>query len=198
MDLIQTPLGRVVDLSEGAKTLRCYAFEVSLSALGAIVRSKRSEDKLRGFNEVASQMRDWSRELERAAGEIGLLTAERVQLVSDLVRRRRASELLERAADGARAADLLSAGRGRERAALAALEGDMKRVSQRLKEALDEIVQLGMMASVLARAALIEAASGSEPQRRALTVASQEFATYASKVNDAVAHITAQYRAEVA
>lgn len=189
-------LQRVVELSEGAKSIRRYAFEVSLSALGAIVRSTRSEVQLRGFKEVASQMRDWSRELERAVADITVLTSRQVRIVSDLARRTRLASLLERASIEPQAALALEASRALEQRALRNLRGELRGLGSRLEEALHAIVQLGMMATVLSRAALIEAASGSDDERRELTIASQEFRDYASQVNDAIANMLVRHRSD--
>ena len=95
-----TALARVVELNEQAKVLRRYAFEVSLSALGATVRSSRSGSEQRGFNEVAGQMRSWSRALEGAVLHINGLSARRVHIVSDLARTTRLSGLLAKASAG--------------------------------------------------------------------------------------------------
>lgn len=189
-----TALEHVVELNEGAKAIRKYAFEVSLSALGAIVRSTRAGTNLRGFNEVASQMRDWSRDLELAVQQVTVLTAQRVSLVSNFVRRSRLVALLDKAGETPSAGGALSDCERRTREEIAGLRAELKRVGRTLEDAFEGIAQLGLMASVLSRAALIEAASGTESQRRELTIASQEFASYAESVNGAISQILSRYR----
>ncbi len=189
-----TALEHVVQVNEGAKAIRKYAFEVSLSALGAIVRSTRSGTHLRGFNEVAMQMRDWSRSLEGAVLQVTVLSAERVQRVSDLARRARMAALLEQACRETSARPLLAEAIRVEQFEIANQRRKLETAGGALGIALDTIAQLGLMASVLSRAALIEAASGTDAQRRELTIASQEFAGYAERVNEAIAEIRARHR----
>lgn len=184
-----TSLGTVVRLNECAKTMRRYAFQVSLSALGAMVLSSRTGSELRGFNEVALQMRNWSRDLEDAARAVTLLTARRVRMVSDLLKQDRLRGLLRRAAAASgrqtRLTDCL-AQRDRD---LSALSAELRSADGRIADSLDAIMQLGLMASVLSRAALIEAAGGNSHQRRELTLVSQEFASYAERVNDTLTQV---------
>lgn len=182
-------LNGVTRLNECAKTMRRYAFQVSLSALGAMVLSSRTGRDMRGFNEVALQMRNWSRDLEQAAQAVTLLTARRVRMVSDLLKQERLHQLLQRAAmTQTSEARLRASLRDREQA-MSALRSDLRRGDDGIAESLDAIVQLGLMASVLSRAALIEAASGNNNQRRELTLVSQEFASYAERVNDTLLEV---------
>jgi hypothetical protein len=184
----------VVRLNECAKTIRRYAFEVSLSALGAIVLSSRTGSELRGFNEVASQMRNWSRDLEAAVKTVTLLTTQRVRQVSDCLKQTRLQDLLRKAVRGSATDRHLRAGLALQDAALAKVHADLRQGDAVIADAIAEISQLGLMASVLSRAALIEAAGGSGSQRRELTLASQEFSRYAERVNEAVLTASAQYR----
>lgn len=184
-----TALERVVELNEQAKVLRRYAFEVSLRALGATVRSSRSGTEQRGFNEVAGQMRSWSRALESAVQEITGLAARRVHIVSDLARVSRLSNLLAKAGAGqADDAPIVQCAL-RERSVSDGLEAQLRQTDALLEESLDGVAQLGLMASVLSRAALIEAASGAAQDRQELSLASREFATYAESVNAAISVI---------
>jgi hypothetical protein len=176
-------LDSVVRLNECAKTMRRYAFQVSLSALGAMVLSSRTGGVLKGFNEVALQMRNWSRDLEQAAGAVTLLTVRRVRMVSDLLKQRRLQGLLLRAAGAHGAGPQLGACLAQREQALDALRTELRRADDGIAESLDVIMQLSLMASVLSRAALIEAAGGNNHQRRELTLVSQEFASYAERVD---------------
>ncbi len=183
-DELARPLAMVVALSESTKQLRRYAFEVGLSALGAIVRSSRAGDQLRGFKEVASQMRGWSAELANLVEALNVRCAQSVRLESDLLRRTRLLTLFEQAAGGSHARQLMAAAHERESCALRGAREQLARSNSGLLELLEQLVQLGMMASVLARAALIEAGSGGEHERNELSIASREFASYAERVND--------------
>lgn len=187
-------LAGVVQLNECAKTIRRYAFEVSLSALGAIVLSSRIGNELRGFNEVALQMRNWSRDLEAAVRSVTTLTALRVRQVSDELKQTRLQGLLRKAARGADTERYLMAGLRSQQVAMAEVHAELVRGSGAIADAIDEIAQLGLMASVLSRAALIEAAGGNGNQRRELTLVSEEFARYAERVNEAISSVRSQYR----
>lgn len=194
---LATALEHVVELNEGAKSIRQYAFEVSLTALGAIVRSKRGNLDLRGFNEVASQMRDWSRELDGAVQQITALAGTRVRLVSHYVRLSRTVALLDKASVQSTRGGHLGACRESEQQKLASLRSELRAVQRSLDDALESIAQLGLMASVLARAALIEAASAREPrQRRELSIVSQDFASFADQVNGAISELLARNRTQ--
>lgn len=181
----RTALEHVVARNENAKAIRRYAFAVSLSALSAIVRSSRAGGALSGFTEVAMQMRRWSRDLEEAVQGVAALTAAQVRTVSDCIRATRLLALLHQAAERAQDAAIVHERHAQESRHLEALRGTLRRTGQQLDEALDGIAQLGLMATVLSRAALIEA-SGSGQLQHELTVASQEFATYAARVNDTI------------
>jgi hypothetical protein len=184
---VASELEQIVDLSERAKSIRGFAFEVSLSALGAIVRcSVAGENRLPGFNAVAVQMRHWSRDLEAAVQQLNASIAARVLLITELVRSSRQQALLRAAQERTGNALLISDACRRVAEHHAGLEVQLRGADSDAGEVLAAIEQLGMMASVLSRAALIEAASGASGQRDALTVASKQFATYADAVNDAI------------
>lgn len=179
----------VVQLNECAKTMRRFAFQVSLSALGAMVLSSRTGGELRGFNEVAQQMRSWSQELEQAAQAVTLLTARRVRMVSDLLKQERLHGLLQRAAAATGPARRLAGCLSEQEQSVRNLMLELRGTDDGIGQALDAISQLGLMASVLSRAALIEAASGNGHQRRELSLVSQEFATYADRVNETLTKV---------
>lgn len=189
-----TPIARVVELNERAKVLRRYAFEVGLRALGAIVRSRLSDSALRGFDEVATQMRGWSRELEAAVREINALSTQRVRVVSDVVKATRLSTLIGKASDAQGARRFLGDCSVREQDVLGRHRAQLRRLDDRLSETIDAVAQLGMMASVLSRAALIEAAGGGALQRHELSISAREFAAYAAQVNEVVSAMTALIR----
>lgn len=189
-----TTLLEVVELNEAAKTIRRYAFEVSLSALGAIVRSSHAAAQLRGFNEVASQMRGWSRDLENAVVHVNTLTGQRVRWVSDWTRASRLLRLLEKTRQALNDSSVITARIEDEARLVMQLGAELRRVDDQLDDALDEIGRLGLMASVLSRAALIEVASGGSAEQAELTVCSKEFSAYAERVNDAVTATRARRR----
>ncbi|MFO0628240.1 MAG: hypothetical protein U0325_21890 [Polyangiales bacterium] len=178
---IGTALAQVVALNEGAKAIRRSAFEVNLRALGAIVQSRRAGASLRGFSEVSTQMQRWSESLEAAAARLTKGCTARVRVVSDDARRGRQQALLRRA--------LASSARSAEAAALPgedAAPAALRRSSREVRVAVSALQELGLMATVLARAALVEACEGNEQQRRDLSEISREFAAHAEDVNAVV------------
>lgn len=176
-----TALARVVALNEGAKAIRRSAFEVNLRALGAIVQSRRAGTALRGFAEVSTQMQRWSESLASAALRLAEGCTARVRVVSDDARRRRQRALLLRALEGASARFEGEGPRPDDAPAM-----DLRRSAREVRVAVAELHELGLMASVLARAALIEACEGDAAQRRDLSEISREFATHADEVNAVV------------
>lgn len=175
-----TALARVVALNEGAKAIRRSAFEVNLRALGAIVQSRRAGASMRGFSEVSTQMQRWSESLEAAARRLAAGCTARVRVVSDAARQGRQRSLLHRA--------LLGAGRVDPSAARVddGASGELRRSAREVRLAVAQLRELGLMASVLARAALIEACEGDAAQRRDLSAISREFAAHADDVNAVV------------
>ena len=84
-------LGQVVSLNEASKSLLTRSFEINLRSLNAIVQSKRSGGRLRGFDDVSSQIRTWSRELHQQLEELGRLGRGAVGLASFLIRNQRST-----------------------------------------------------------------------------------------------------------
>jgi methyl-accepting chemotaxis protein len=177
-----TDLGAVVAMNESAKAILDASRQVNLRALDAMVRGQRAGEALRGFAEVSSQMRQWSRELDTAIRQVSELSGQQVQLVSALVRQRRLLTLLTAAAqdESARSAlgEALSRwGQEHERA-----QRELHHFERKLMTILEEIEQLGLMACVLARAAAIEAASGTPQQCLELGIVSKEFAEHSERI----------------
>lgn len=176
-----TALAGVVALNEGAKAIRRSAFEVNLRALGAIVQSRRAGQALRGFAEVSTQMQRWSETLASAAQRLTEGCTTRVRVVSDDARRSRQRALLHRALEGSsRGLDAESLGLD------VAPPKDLRSSAREVRLAVAELHELGLMASVLSRAALIEACEGDAQQRRDLSAISREFAVHADEVNAVV------------
>lgn len=165
---------RVTSLNEAAKELISRSFRVDLLALDAMVQSKRGGGSLRGFDEVSSQMRSWSRDLHRELEELRHLSREVVVNVSTASKEDHLLRLLARAA--------ASTGDELATKAVALREtGQTERGQQlnvrwrRVLSSLGDLDQLGMMAVVLSRSAMIEASSGNPEQRAQLNDVSQEF-----------------------
>lgn len=178
-----TELHRVVALNECAKIILDDSHQVNLRALDAIVRSMHAGAELRGFATVSQQMRVWSRELQIAVQHVTKLMAERVGLVSRLVKRRRLARLLVATAgsdsDAATAlAQVLASAQHEAEAA----EEELKRLRRVIRGALEDLQQLGLMACVFSTTALIEASAGSAEQRRDLSNVSKEFGERSEQV----------------
>lgn len=89
--------GWVIALSEASKKLVTHSFQVNLLALAAIVQSRRAGQSLRGFDEVASQMRRWSVDLHTELEKLRGIGREAVSLASQLTKAARLVDILERA-----------------------------------------------------------------------------------------------------
>lgn len=164
----------VVELNEAAKQLIARSFKVNLLALDALVQSKQTGCTLPGFDEVSSQMRMWSRDLHSQLETLAELSREVVSKTSSFSKEARHLQLLQLAATYSNdshvrqtAADMAQRQSGREYA--------LKQHWRRLRAALADLDQLGMMAIVLSRSAMIEAASAAGEQRAHLTNVSREF-----------------------
>ncbi|MES1183609.1 MAG: hypothetical protein ABUL60_07320 [Myxococcales bacterium] len=165
---------RVISLNEAAKELIARSFRVNLLALDAMVQSKRGGSSLRGFDEVSSQMRRWSRDLHVELERLATLSQRVVVAVSSLSKEAHLLGLLARAAaasPGGAAAEVVE----RRRQADTEHQSELRRLWRAVDEVLSDLDQLGMMAVVLSRSAMIEASSGSSEQRAQLSDVSQEF-----------------------
>ncbi len=172
---------QVVRLNEAAKQLMARSTRVDLLALDAMVQSKRGGGSLRGFDEVSSQMRLWSRELLQQLGELGVLSASLLRQTSLRSKQMRKLDLLSLAVKESNNEALRSAHERLQReheALCSALQADARRT----QNLLSDIDQLGMMAIVLSRSAMIEAASGDEQQREQLSKVSVEFYQHSESV----------------
>lgn len=187
-------LARVVELNEGTKRILWVSHQVSLRALDAVVRSTRAGAALRGFVAVSSQMREWSRELHAAVRQVSGLSAAQVCNVSALLREERRLSLLELATPSKQHGGTLLQATQRARALKASLELNIVRTSSDTTRSLEELQQLGLMASVLSRAALIEATSGNAEERSDLSEVAREFATHAEEVTTIVQDMLSQHR----
>jgi hypothetical protein len=170
----QVNFKRVAALNEAAKELIARSYQVNLLALDAMVQSKRGGSSLRGFDEVSSQMRRWSRDLHADLERLAALSRQVVAEVSTASKEGHLLRLLERAA--------LSSSHETARETLVqrqAIQQDrsqtLVRLWRKVVDVLGDLDQLGMMAVVLSRSAMIEASSGGAEQRAQLGHVSQEF-----------------------
>lgn len=187
-------LATVVELNEGTKRILWVSHQVSLRALDAVVRSTRAGPALRGFVEVSSQMRDWSRELHAAVRHVSGLSAAQISNVSAVLREERRLALLELATPSKQYGASLLQATQRARELRASLEINVARVTRDTARGLEELQQLGLMASVLSRAALIEATSGNAEERSDLSEVAREFATHAEEVVSIVQDMLSQHQ----
>jgi hypothetical protein len=167
-------LGPVVALNEAAKGLFQRSFEINLRALDAIVQSKRSGGALRGFDEVSTQIRTWSRELHAMVDGLGALGREAVGLASRFLVERRRGRLIAAAARGSRAVGAAQQLAVVERR-LEERQRDLAGMRRRIISKIDDLDQIGLMACVLSRSALIEATAASGAEREQLNHVSRDF-----------------------
>lgn len=173
--------GWVIALSEASKKLVTHSFQVNLLALAAIVQSRRAGQSLRGFDEVASQMRRWSVDLHTELEKLRGIGREAVSLASQLTKAARLVDILERAR-GTRADTALERALERRRHSVEELDARIAGARRRLIGCVDDLCQLGLMATVLSRSAMIEAATASPLLREQLSQVSREFYTNADWV----------------
>jgi hypothetical protein len=178
--------GRVVALNEACKQLLARSFQVNLLALDAMVQSKRGGGRVRGFDEVSSQMRMWSRDLHAKLEQLGELSAEVVQRTSLLTKEAHVLRLIGEAVrssghPGAQRA--LDECRDARDASSHALAIDWRKIM----ELLSDLDQLGMMACVLSRSAMIEACGAGPELRTQLDHVSREFYANALSVVEILA-----------
>jgi len=173
-DIDSSELRRVVELNEAAKALLRQSFEINLRALDAIVQSKRGGGALRGFDEVSSQIRLWSRDLQEKVESLWALGRSAVTSASHLLQTRRVEAILERAVAGKRDT---WAGRSLEASSqvVAGHLAELKAAWRRILDAVDDLNQLGLMACVLSRSALIEASTATDGEREKLVNVSRDF-----------------------
>jgi hypothetical protein len=172
----------VVALNDASKVMSEHSREVRLRALDALVRSaKDSSAALAGFREVSPQMRRWSDDLSAQLTRIRKLSGDSVTQESYYRTLKRRGRLLAEAAlkSGNPALKArLDAYRQKERAAQ--LERN-KRLAATAQE-LDELRQLGLMAIVLSRTAMIEASAANPKDRAVLSSVALEFGEHADAV----------------
>lgn len=172
----------VVALNDASKVMSEHSREVRLRALDALVRSaKDSSAALAGFREVSLQMRRWSDDLSAQLTRIRKLSADSVTHESAYRTLKRRGRLLEAAAklsNNAAMKDRLDAYKARERTAQ---KERNKRLSTAAQE-LDDLRQLGLMAIVLSRTAMIEASAAQPADRVVLSSVALEFGEHADAV----------------
>ncbi len=165
----------VIVLNEGAKAVLDRAFHVNLRAMDALVRSRRDGSALRGFAEVSSQMRHWSRDLYGELERLSLLTRDTVEGVSRLAKHGRRVRILQEAlaqSSGAYGVEKALSGLVQRRDAE---QQALRNKWGKVQLALEDLNQLALMACVLSRSAMIEASAGSRDQRARLGQVSREF-----------------------
>lgn len=189
-------LSGVVELNERAKRVLGDSHQIRLRAFDAIVRGIQGGARLRGFATVSEQMRGWGSELQTAVTELNKLTGERIALVSRVVKERRLANLLASAARTAPARAALAAIVTRVDEQLDALASELRRNRRRVRNALEDLRQLGLMACVLSTAAQLEAAAGNAEQFRDLTLVAKDFAERSNVVNETIRGMLARDRDE--
>lgn len=165
---------RVVALNEATKELLRRSFEVNLLALDAMVQSKRGGGTLRGFDEVSAQMRMWTRDLHEKLERLATATGSVVSHMSEATKEAHLLRILEAAARESGDAQIRASQRALE-SRHAAITASARADWRKTRDVLDDLDQLGMMACVLARSAMIEATSAGPELREQLDHVSREF-----------------------
>jgi hypothetical protein len=175
---------RVVALNEGAKLVLRRGFEVNLRALDATVQSRQQAGALRGFDEVASQIRGWSRELCAQIETLSALSRQAVELTSEFVKSTRQARLV-RAATQSSSDESLRKVMSEVEERVQSSDSRIREQWRKIRAELGDLNQLGMMATVLARGAMLESVYAAAPeQRERLMQVSKEFYENAEGVSD--------------
>jgi len=172
----------VVALNEASKTMSEHSFEVRLRALDALVRSvKNSGAGLPGFREVSLQMRRWSDDLTAQLEGLRKVCVEAVDFESKHRTLERRAKLINAAAHQCTHGEL-----GACVDSFVLREKDSRKVRRKqfevTLEQLDSLRQLGLIAIVLARTAMIEAAAAEAEERVVLSQVAREFGEHAAAV----------------
>ncbi|HWA72883.1 MAG TPA: hypothetical protein VG937_11130 [Polyangiaceae bacterium] len=178
---------RVVRLNEAAKRLLKLSFQVNLLALDAMVQSKRAS--LLGFDEVSSQMRRWSRELHENLEHLARVTARALAATSLSSKERRILAIVSDAADGSESEAMRAV---RERLSEKQEESltSMRRDWRLVMNVVHDLDQMGMMACVLSRSAMIEATGAAPELRVQLELVSRTFYDNSQSAADILRDLT--------
>ena len=179
---------KVIALNEGSKELLARSASVNLLALDAMVQSKHAGGNLRGFDEVSSQMRSWSQELHQQLLGLSQACQELVVAASYASRDARVLRALELSRVG-KHGERLDQALEQQQQRVAARRTHIRQLQRRAADVIADLNQLGMMAVVLSRAAMIEAASGTDEQRVKLGEVSQEFYRHSEAVGERLAKL---------
>jgi hypothetical protein len=179
---------RVVELNEAAKVLLSRSFRVNLLALDAMVQSKRGDSSVPGFDEVAAQMLGWSRSLHALLQRLGEASAAVVMGTSAAAKEQHLLRILGSAAELSQERQARAAFALRSAEQDSAAEG-LRHGWRRVDELLTDLDQLGMMACVLSRSAMIEACSAGPELRRQLDDVSRDFNVHAQAVVDIISNL---------
>ena len=185
-----------VALNEAAKHLLELAYRVNLLAIDAMLQSKRGGALLPGFDEVSAQMRRWTHDLRQQLEGLNGQCRDMVTGTSRLFRQARLFRLLSQAVERSKDASL-SAVWMRERDELASLRAANDRDWLRLLRSLEDLDQLGTMAVVLSRSAMIEAAAGDETQRALLGQVSAEFQEHSRSAAQTIRSVLRALRTDI-
>lgn len=189
-------LHRVIDINEAGKSLLLRSFEINLRALDAIVQSKRNGALLRGFDEVSSQIRTWSRQLQGDVERLVQCGLEAVTGASLIIRERRMRRLMAAAAERGDDASARACSEDMQ-ARLARHEAALSQRWRQIGGLVDDLKQLGMMACVLSRSALIEASSAGDDSREHLTLVSRDFYAKSEEVVETVGALARTMKEEM-
>lgn len=186
---------RIVALNEAAKGLLALSQDVRLLAINAVPQSRRGGDALRGFGAVAAQMGEWTRELHARLQSLDARCAAVVARTSLYSREARVLRLLEataRMSEYPAMQDTVRRSAAAQASLRASLEGDW----QQIRSGLADLDQLGTLAVVLSRSAMIEAATGNAEQRALLGQVSQDFSRLTQLAVQTVKRIIRQVRGD--
>jgi len=189
-EIVTARLRQMVILNEGAKQILLRAVAVDLLAIDALIRSSNGGRAVPGFEAASVQMRRWTKDLRRQVQALTEASACAVATLSLQVKRAARQRLLQAAGAVSEASQqALAAPRRQLEEAVLETESALAEQRHRLGLHVRELGHLAFMATVLARAAMIEAAYGEGDLRASLGHVADAFADSAGEVDRTIGEL---------
>lgn len=187
-------LQRIVAINEEIKAVVATAFRVNVMALNAIIISKKAGVTCRGFGVVSNEQRAYSRQLQECMQELRSTTYRAVDTLSMVLKQHKFTQIFQRTRSGSTKAALqLDRVLAEREVRLQAFADDLRQCRKALSFQVDEANRLGELGSILARAAKIEAAYGSE-FRDALRQTAADFELEVTAINRSLSTVVKELR----
>ncbi len=177
----------LIAVNEVAKGLDDQASQIGLLAINAMLTCANRGEELPAFTRVAAGMTSWANDLQASTRTLVATANEGVTCVSTIAERARVARILRAAvAAAAHGAATRTARDGADRVeqVVARSYEDLAQCRRALDTTLADLARSGLMATVLSRSALMEAARAPADRREALTLVARDFADVGQRVRD--------------